>query len=125
MTFGGDSFIELLSSYAVASFLWRAAKGGTRERDEPVERVTAFLLFTLIPIIGVGALYSYLSGIEAEGSPIGIAVAFGAGVIMPFLRYEKKRRGRAANCLPLTLDAVESSTCFLISIALLASLVIN
>jgi len=125
MAFGGDSFVELLSSYAVARFLRGAVKGGTAESDERVEKITAFLLFALIPIIGAGALYSYFSGIEAEGSPIGIVVASSALVIMPLLWYEKKEIGRAANCLPLTIDAVESATCFLMSMALLASLAIN
>ena len=124
LAFGGDSFIELLSSYAVADFLRRSVKGGTGERER-VERITAFLLLILIPVIGLGALYSYLSGIEAEASPIGIAVASGAVLIMPLLWYEKKRIGIATNCLPLTIDAVESSTCLLMSIALLGSLIVN
>jgi len=125
MAFGGDSFVELLSSYTVANFLRTAARGGTADREERVEKIMAFLLLILIPVIGVGALYSYFSGIEAEASPIGIAVAFGAVVIMPLLWYEKRRIGRATDCLPLIIDAIESSTCFLMSVALLASLVIN
>jgi len=44
---------------------------------------------------------------------------------MPVLWYEKKRIGKAADCLPLTIDAVESETCFLMSITLLASLLVN
>ena len=66
-----------------------------------------------------------MSGIQAEASPPGIAVAFGAVVIMPLLWYEKKRIGESAHCLPLTIDAIESVTCFLMSVALLASLLIN
>jgi divalent metal cation (Fe/Co/Zn/Cd) transporter len=127
IAFGGDSFIELISSYTVVDYLRRIEKGARSEskRDEKVERITAFLLFALIPVIGLGALYSYLSGIEAEASSLGIAVAFVAVVIMPLLWYEKKRIGFATNCLPLTIDAIESATCFLMSIALLASLLIN
>jgi divalent metal cation (Fe/Co/Zn/Cd) transporter len=127
IAFGGDSFIELISSYTVADYLRRIEKGekGESERDEKVERITAFLLFALIPVIGLGAVYSYLSGIQAEASPLGIAVAFAAVVIMPLLWYEKKRIGHATDCLPLTIDAIESVTCFLMSIALLASLLIN
>lgn len=127
IAFGGDSFIELISSYTVAHYLRRVEKGekGESERDENVERIAAFLLFTLLPVVGLGAVYSYLSGIQAETSPLGIAVAFGAVVIMPLLWYEKKRIGRATDCLPLTIDAIESVTCFSMSIALLASLLIN
>ena len=44
---------------------------------------------------------------------------------MPILWFEKKRIGTAADCLPLTIDAVESATCFWMSITLLAGLAIN
>jgi divalent metal cation (Fe/Co/Zn/Cd) transporter len=127
IAFGGDSVIELISAYTVADHLKGIGKGekSEDERDEKVERITAFLLFALIPVIGFGALYSYLTGIEAVASPLGIAVAFGAVVIMPLLWYEKKRIGEAAHCLPLTIDAIESVTCFLMSVTLLGSLIIN
>ena len=127
VAFGGDSFIELISSYTVANYLRRIEKGkeGGSEGDKRTEKITAFLLFALIPIIGLGALYSYLSGVQAEASPSGIIIAVGAVVIMPVLWYEKKRIGQATNCLPLTIDAIESITCFLMSIALVASLFIN
>jgi divalent metal cation (Fe/Co/Zn/Cd) transporter len=127
IVFGGDSFVELISSYAVADYLRRKENGekGESERENRTEIITASLLFALIPVIGFGALYSYFSGIKAEASPPGIAVAFGAVVIMPLLWYEKKRIGQATDCLPLTIDAIESVTCFLMSLALLASLFVN
>jgi divalent metal cation (Fe/Co/Zn/Cd) transporter len=127
IAFGGDSFVELLSSYAVASYLRqiRREKNVEPGEDKRVEKITAFLLFALIPVIGLGALYSYFSRIEPEASPYGIAVAFGASVIMPLLWYEKQRIGKAISCLPLEIDAIESVTCFLMSIALLASLLVN
>jgi hypothetical protein len=111
----------------VADHLRRIEKGedGESEREGRTEMITASLLFALIPAIGFGALYAYFSGIKAEGSPVGIAVAFGAVVIMPMLWYEKKRIGQATSCLPLEIDAIESLTCFLMSLALLASLLIN
>lgn len=127
IAFAGDSFVELISSYTVAAYLQSIAKGegGESEQDQKVERITVFLLFALIPVIAVSALYSYLSGIKAEASPVGIAVAACAVIIMPLLWYEKKRIGHATNCQPLTIDAVESASCFLMSITLLASLLIN
>jgi divalent metal cation (Fe/Co/Zn/Cd) transporter len=127
IAFGGDSLIELISSYTVAGHLRRIRRGqaGECERDGRVERIATFLLFTLIPVIGLGALYSYFSGIQAEPTPLGTAVAFGAVLIMPALWHEKARIGRLTSCMPLTIDAVESATCFLMSIALLASLLVN
>ncbi len=127
IAFGGDSFVELLSSYEVASFLRGMEKGekDAHKQATSVERISAFLLVTLIPIIGLGAVYSYLTGGEPDASPLGIVVAVGAVAIMPLLWYEKRRIGRVTGCLPLTIDAVESATCFLMSVALLASLLIN
>jgi divalent metal cation (Fe/Co/Zn/Cd) transporter len=127
IAFGGDSFVELLSSYTVADFLKNMEKSGkaARERGERVEKIATLLLVTLIPAIGLGGAYSYFSGIEAEASPVGILVAIGAVVIMPFLWYEKRRIGQATSCLPLAIDAVESAACFLMSIALLLSLLAN
>jgi divalent metal cation (Fe/Co/Zn/Cd) transporter len=89
------------------------------------EWATALLLLSLLPVIGLAAVYSFLRGIRPESSLLGIAVAIGAVVIMPVLWFEKKRIGTASNCLPLTIDAVESATCFWMSAALLSGLVVN
>lgn len=127
LAFGGDSVIELLSSFAVVQHLRdtaRAPTPGTHD-DRRTEWVTAMLLTSLIPIIGLGAIYSILSGVRPEASLLGIGVASCAVVIMPILWYQKKRIGRLCNCLPLEIDASESATCFLMSVALLVGLVIN
>lgn len=126
LAFGGDSLVELLSSVAVAQHLRNALRGSEDERETKLtEWTTALLLFSLIPVIGVATAYSYLNGIRPESSTLGIAVALAATLIMPFLWYEKKQIGSASNCLPLTIDAAESATCFSMSAALLAGLTIN
>ena len=128
LAFGGDSVIELLSSVAVVRHLQsitHARTMGTHVDDSRTEWVTAILLFSLIPVIALGVAYSILTGIRPEASPLGIGVAFGAVIIMPILWYQKKRIGKMCKCLPLEIDASESATCFLMSIALLFGLVIN
>jgi divalent metal cation (Fe/Co/Zn/Cd) transporter len=126
LAFGGDSLVELLSSLAVVQHLRNALTGSEGEREtKRTELATAFLLFSLIPVIGVAAVYSFLIGIRPESSPLGITVAIAAIVIMPVLWYQKKRIGKASKCLPLTIDAAESATCFWMSAALLAGLTIN
>jgi len=128
LAFGGDSVVELLSSFAVVRHLREITTAqtlGTHVDDSRTEWVTAILLFSLIPVITLGATYSLLTGIQPEASPLGIGVAFGAVVIMPILWYQKRRIGKMCNCLPLEIDASESATCFLMSIALLVGLVIN
>jgi divalent metal cation (Fe/Co/Zn/Cd) transporter len=126
LAFGGDSFVELLSSLAVLQYLRLLLKGRTAEtQGKQTEWITAILLVSLIPIIGLGAVYSVLTGIKPEASLLGIGVAVGAMVIMPILWFEKKRIGKAADCLPLSIDAVESVTCFYMSVALSLGLLVN
>lgn len=129
LAFGGDSFIELISSYAVLTYLRKTLRNPTGSRRElatqRVEHVTALLLVALIPMIALGGAYSYLYGVEPESSLAGIAVAVGAVVIMPVLWVQKRRIGREANCVPLSIDAAESATCFFMSTALLSGLLIN
>jgi len=128
LAFGGDSVVELLSSVAVVGHLRHMSNGPGSDLhvdSERTEWVTALLLVSLIPVIGLGAVYSIVSGVRPESSPLGIIVAFTAALIMPMLWYQKRCIGKASSCLPLIIDATESATCFLMSIALLLGLVIN
>jgi len=128
LAFGGDSFVELLSSLAVLQYL-RLLLNGTGEPSEAhgkqTEWVSALLLASLIPIIGLGAIYSFMVGVRPEASLLGIGVSIGAMIIMPILWFEKRRIGKAADCVPLSIDAVESVTCFYMSVALTLGLLVN
>ena len=117
LAFGGDSVIELISGIAVLRFLTNGSQTGHK-----TERITSGLLFALIPVIGLGTAYSYFTGLRAEASPIGIVVAVGAVIIMPYLWYEKRKIGAEIRTVPLTIDAVESLTCLFMAMALLAGL---
>jgi len=121
LAFGGDSIIELLSAFVVFSHL-REDVTGSSCLGRRTALTTTLLLFTLIPAIGVGAAYSYASGLRPEGSLLGVAIALGAVVIMPCLWLQKRKIGRETRCLPLSIDAVESATCFFMSVALLGGL---
>jgi divalent metal cation (Fe/Co/Zn/Cd) transporter len=121
IAFGGDSLIELLSALVVVRHL-REDAGGSQILGGRAAWISSILLFSLIPIIGISAGYSYLAGVRPEGSPLGIAIAAGAVLVMPYLWLEKRKIGRETNCLPLKIDAIESATCFLMSLALLGGL---
>lgn len=127
LAFGGDSVIELLSSYAVLNHLSKLDRCvDTSDADtERTEKITLMLLISLIPVIALGAFYSIFSGIKPEASLLGITIAIGAVIIMPFLWYEKKKIGKTIRCIPLSIDAVESVTCFYMSVTLLAGLLLN
>ncbi len=121
LAFGGDSIIELISGFAVLSHL-RKGVTGSDVHTRRTESLTAGLLFALIPVIGLGAVYLYTLGVRPEGSPLGIAIAIGAVIVMPYLWWQKKKIGEETRSLPLSIDAVESVTCFFMSIALLCGL---
>ena len=121
LAFGGDSVVELLSAFVVFSYL-RGDVAGSAGLGRRTALTTTFLLFALVPTIGIGAIYSYASGLRPEGSLYGVAVAAGAVLIMPYLWLEKRKIGKETRCLPLSIDAVESATCFFMSLALLSGL---
>ncbi|MGO9645450.1 MAG: cation transporter [Candidatus Bathyarchaeia archaeon] len=126
LAFGGDSVIELISSWTVLSYLrQRRTSVENVEENNRAEWITTILLFLLIPTIGFGMIYSYLAGIVPESSALGIGVAIAAVIGMPVLAVEKKRIGSAANLVPLSIDAIESWTCFYMSLALLGGLLMN
>lgn len=121
LAFGGDSVVELLSAFVVFSHL-RGDVTGSAELGRRTALTTTLLLFALVPTIGIGAIYSYASGLRPEGSLLGVLVAAGAVLIMPYLWLEKRKIGKETRCLPLSIDAVESATCFFMSLALLSGL---
>ena len=125
LAFGGDSLVELVSGIAVLSGLRKdsseaVGRDGTNGRT--TERFTNALLFALIPVIGLGAIVSYVTGLKPEGSLLGIVVAVGAVIVMPYLYVQKKRIGRETRSLPLSMDAIESVTCLFMAVALLGGL---
>jgi divalent metal cation (Fe/Co/Zn/Cd) transporter len=121
LAFGGDSMVELLSALLVARHLKEDANGSPTP-GRMTAQFSSALLMSLVPIIGIGAGYSYLVGLRPESSPLGIAIASVAVLVMPYLWLGKKKIGGETRCLPLQIDAVESATCFLMSLALLGGL---
>ncbi len=121
LAFGGDSVVELLSSTIVIRHLRNDASGSGHLGVRTAKAANA-LLFLLIPVIAGGALLSFLSGLKPEGSPVGVLVAAGAVLIMPYLWIRKRKLGSETGCLPLSMDATESATCFFMSVALLGGL---
>ena len=124
LAFGGDSLIELISGIAVLKGLRRDSSSDTGDGTygKKTEQFTSALLFALIPVIGLGAVYSYFSGLKPEGSLLGIAIAIGAVIVMPYLYIEKRKIGRETRSLSLSIDAIESVTCLFMAIALLGGL---
>jgi len=126
LAFAGDSMIELISAYAVLSYLTNLSKGRfLQSESERTERISLTLLVLLIPAITLVAIYSYISGIKPEASLLGIAVSLAAVGIMSYLWIEKRKLGTNANIIPLKIDATESATCLFMSTAVLGGLLVE
>ena len=121
--FGSDSLVEMISGIMVLTHLKSCSSSS--DLGELTEKITKLLLVALIPIIAADAIYSYVTGLKPESSPLGIGVAIGAVMIMPILWFQKKKIGRETNCAPLSIDAIESVTCFFMALTLLAGLLVN
>ena len=93
LAFGGDSLVELLSGFTVLTFLRKSPSRSKTDARRLTERITNGLLFSLLPGIRLGALYSYLDGLRPEASPLGIAIAVGALLMMPYPWLEKSKIG--------------------------------
>ena len=124
LAFGGDSLAELISGFNVLAYL-RGDQNSQREGKRRTEIITGALLFSLIPAIGLGMAHSYFTGLRPEASPLGIAVAIGAVIMMPYLWLEKRRIGRETRTLPLSMDAIASLTCIFMAVALLSGLLVE
>src|SRR6266705_1515418 len=124
LAFGGDSLIELISGLAVLRGLRgdSSRSSGNATDSRRTEQFTSLLLFSLIPVIGLGAVYSYITGLKPDGSQLGIAIAIGALIVMPYLYIQKKRIGRETRSPSLSMDAIESITCIFMAAALLGGL---
>ena len=125
MAFGGDSLVELLSGFTVLTFLRRSPNHSGTDGGRRTEQLTNTLLFSLIPIIGLGAVFSYLTGLRPEASPLGTAIALGAVIMMPYLWLQKREIGRETRSFILSMDAIESLTCIFMSVALVGGLLLE
>jgi divalent metal cation (Fe/Co/Zn/Cd) transporter len=124
ITFGSDSIIELLSSTIVLSHL-RSQSNKFTTFDKKVERITAYLLVSLIPVIALTAFYSYFVRSVPEASSIGIILTFISIPITLIMWKKKSKIGKEINCTPLITDASESAICVLMAVTTLGGLLIN
>lgn len=124
--FGLDSGIER-SCPALA--LVDGSAGSDLGRVERVERhaiqISGLLLVLLCVYVAASSVFGLLAHVEPERSPIGIAVAAVALVVMPYLAWQKRRIARRIGREALRLDAVESITCAYLARATLSRLVLT
>ncbi len=125
LAFGTDSVVELVSSLVVLKHL-NLDGSGSSAQGEKTALFTSLLLVSIVPAIGLGSTYAYFFlKLRPQASLLGIAIALGSVLIMPILWREKSKIGGETGCLPLSIDAVESATCFFMALALLGGLLVE
>lgn len=131
IAFGLDSVLEIVSGVVVLARL-RAEHLGpamTVEQVEHVERRAARLvgwsLFLLAAYIVVHSAYILAVRAAPETSPLGIAVAVAALVVMPLLVRIKRAIASALGSAALRGDAAENVVCAYMAATLLAGLVLR
>ncbi|HZC05093.1 MAG TPA: cation transporter [Ktedonobacterales bacterium] len=129
VAFGADSVIELVSG---GILLWRLsaqARGGDTERVERAERralwVVSVSLAPLCVYVLASAVYGLIIGAKPGASPVGIAVAAAAALVMPWLGVMKRRLANRLGSGALRGDAASSFTCGYMAATVLVGLALN
>jgi len=129
VAFGVDSGIELVTALVVLRMLLLHTGRTTDEeldrRERQSSRIVGWALYAVIAYILVSAAFSLLSGARPEASPVGIALAVAALVVMPILWRWRLSLARRLDSPSLRADAACSIICAYMSATLLAGLVLN
>lgn len=121
--FGGDSAVELLSAAVVLRRFYRPSQDARAE--ERAAKIAGGLLFVLAAFVVLASVVTLLGHVEAQPSPVGIALLILAAAVMPWLARQKRRLSAATGSAALRADAAESAICGYLALIALAGLVVN
>jgi divalent metal cation (Fe/Co/Zn/Cd) transporter len=128
-TFGVDSGIELFTAAVVLRMFLLHTERATDEeldaRERQASRLVGWGLYGLIVYIVVSSVGSLVSGSRPESSPVGVALAVAALVVMPILWRWRLSLARRLDSPALRADAACSLVCLYMSAVLLAGLLLN
>ena len=94
-------------------------------RERQASRLVGWGLYGLIAYIPATSVWSLASGSRPESSPVGIALAVAALVVMPILWRWRLSLARRLESPALRADAACSLVCLYVSAVLLVGLVLN
>ncbi|GAB3603318.1 cation transporter [Microbacterium aureliae] len=120
--FGLDSTIEVLSAAAVA---WQFTRRDPERWERPTLRVIAVAFFALAAWVSASSVLALTAGVEAEHSPVGIALTAVSVVAMPVLSFVERRTGRELGSATAVADSKQTLICAYLSGAVLVGLLLN
>ncbi|HXG75753.1 MAG TPA: cation transporter [Gaiellaceae bacterium] len=122
--YGLDSSIGAVGSLVV---IWRFT--GTRLESDAAERraqkIVAVTFFLMAPYVAAEAVRRLLAGTEAEGSWVGIALATGSVLLMPYLGRAKQQLGDQLSSSATAGEGIQNILCGYLSLAILVGLGAN
>lgn len=131
IAFGLDSVLELVSATVVLARL-RAESSGPAMTAEQVEhaeqrasRIVGWSLLFLAAYVVIHSGYVLLTHTAPESSPLGIALAVAALVVMPALVRTKRKISAALGSAALKGDAAEGVVCAYMAATLLTGLAVR
>jgi divalent metal cation (Fe/Co/Zn/Cd) transporter len=129
VAFGVDSVIELVSAGVLLWRLRMETVGVPSTRIEGAERqasrVVGWSLLTLAAYVVIQSAYDLWTRAASESSPVGIALAASALLVMPALIRTKLRVASAIDSPALKGDAACGVVCFYMAATLLLGLVLR
>lgn len=129
VVFGVDSVIELVAGVVLLWRLLTEAQGASIRKVERAEKISSWvvgiaLLLLAVYIVGA-AIYDLWSRQSSESSPLGIALAVAAGIIMPYLSFAKRKIGTQIGSRALRADGACSIVCAYMAWTLIAGLLLH
>lgn len=120
--FGLDSVIEVSSGLII---LWQFRHALPESREQQALKLIAVSFFALAGYVTFESVRTFITGHEADVSPVGIALAVASLVIMPALSAAQRRTGRALGSHAVVADSTQTLLCAYLSAVLLVGLVLN
>ena len=121
LAFGSDSIVELISAVVVVLQFTPQF----RISQIKAARFCGTLLLCLAALVSIVALDGLFNHLEADTSPLGVAITGAALLLMPILARMKRNTAEQTGNRALRADAVQSATCAYLAALTMAGLLIR
>lgn len=127
VSLGGWALSSVVEGLASVIVIWRLT--GTRTLSETsersAERAVAVSFWLLAPYVAVQAAHDLLTGRQATGSRLGIALTLSSIIVMPLLGRAKHRLGERLGSAATSGEGTQNLLCAYLAGAVLVGLLAN
>ena len=119
--FGLDSSIEVMSA---AIIVWQF-RGLALTRERQALRLIALSFFALSAYVAAQAITNLADHSQPDSSGVGLGIAAGSLMVMPYLARAKRRAGELIGSATVLADSKQTQLCTYLSAILLGGLLLN